>query len=92
MRTLRHGFSNRARGAALALFVVAAGAAGILSAGCETDDSSTPLPPAAKDATTDQASTDGSGGGEAAPTPEAGTETSTEASARDGEGTDGAAD
>ena len=89
MRTSRHGFSNRARGAALALFVLATGAAGLLSAGCETDDSSTPLPPAPKDATTDQTSSDGAGGGgDAAPTHDAGTE----ASVRDGGGADGAAD
>lgn len=77
VRHVRHGFSNRLRVFALALLVGATAATGILSAGCETDDSSSPLPPAVKDATTDHAPSDeGGSGGEAAseaasPTPEA---------------------
>jgi hypothetical protein len=88
MRTLPHRFSNRTRRVALALFVAGAAlaATGIFSAGCETDDSSTPLPPAAKDATTDQGSSDG-----AAPQPESSTpEASTEGAVAEGGILDGA--
>ena len=59
------------------LFVASTGLAGMALAGCETDDSSTPLPPAAKDATTDQASSDGAAAeaaGDAAPPVESSTD------------------
>lgn len=73
MRThFSHGFSSRARRVALALVVATTALAGLASTGCETDDSSTPLPPAVKDATADQAAADGAGG-DAAPKPEAST-------------------
>ena len=52
--------------ALFALLVASAALAGIAVAGCETDDSSTPLPPGAKDATTDQASSDGAAAADAA--------------------------
>lgn len=81
MRTVHRALSA-------ALFVGAATLAGIAAAGCETDDSSSPLPPATKDATADQASSDGApSGGDSAPHPESST---MEASSGDGGGSDGA--
>jgi len=55
MRTLLRAFS--------ALLVASTALAGVaIAAGCETDDSSTPLPPAAKDATTDHLESDAAAG------------------------------
>lgn len=84
MRPLHSAFS--------ALLVASTALAGIAIAasGCETDDSSTPLPPAAKDATTDHTESDGAAGGDAASDGASAVESSTDApaeSAADG-GTD----
>ncbi|HEX8790336.1 MAG TPA: hypothetical protein VF765_05240 [Polyangiaceae bacterium] len=83
MRTLHRVFS--------VLLVASTALAGIAAAGCETDDSSTPLPPAAKDATTDQASSDGApatdGAGDAAPPVEASTDAPPAETSTDGGGT-----
>jgi hypothetical protein len=80
MRTLHRALSA-------ALLVGATTLGGIVAAGCETDDSSSPLPPASKDATTDHASSDGASEA-SAPKPEA----STEGSAGEAGVTDGPAE
>jgi hypothetical protein len=71
MRTLHRAFS--------ALLVASTALAGIAIAGCETDDSSTPLPPAVTDATTDHAASDGATGGDAASDGASPVESSTDA-------------
>ena len=71
MRTLHRAFS--------ALLVASTALAGIAIAGCETDDSSTPLPPAVTDATTDHAASDGAPGGDAATDGASPVESSTDA-------------
>jgi len=83
MRTLLRAFS--------ALLVASTALAGIAAAGCETDDSSTPLPPAVTDATTDHAASDGAAG-DAAPDGASPVESSTDApieGAADANGTGG---
>ncbi len=73
MRTLHRAFS--------VLLVASTALAGVCIAGCETDDSSTPLPPAAKDATTDHAEPDGAAGEDAASDGASAVESSTDAPA-----------
>jgi hypothetical protein len=85
MRTLHRALSA-------ALLVGATALAGIAAAGCETDDSSTPLPPPSKDATTDHTSDGAGGGSEAAPQPESSTPESSAGEAGVTDGSDGAAD
>jgi hypothetical protein len=63
-----------------ALLVASTALAGITAAaGCETDDSSTPLPPAVTDATTDRAASDGAAAGDAASDGASPVESSTDA-------------
>jgi hypothetical protein len=78
MRTLHRAFSA---------FIVASTAfAGIAAAsGCETDDSSTPLPPAVTDATTDHAA-DGAAASDGATPVESSTDAPGEGSADSGNG------
>ena len=71
MRTLHRAFS--------VLIVASTALAGIALAGCETDDSSTPLPPAVTDATTDHAASDGPAAGDAASDGASPVESSTDA-------------
>lgn len=78
MRTLHRAFS--------VLLVASTALAGVAMAACESDDSSTPLPPAAKDATTDHAASDGMASADSASDGASPGEASTDAPA------DGAAD
>ena len=71
MRTLHRALST--------LLVASTALAGIAIAGCETDDSSTPLPPALTDATTDRGASDGATAGDAATDGVAPVESSTDA-------------
>lgn len=74
MRTLHSAFS--------ALLAASTALAGIaIASGCETDDSSTPLPPAVTDATTDHAGDGAGGGGDAASDAPSAVESSTDAPA-----------
>jgi hypothetical protein len=78
MRTLHRAF--------FAVLVASTALAGIAVAGCETDDSSTPLPPAVTDATTDHAASDGATAGDAASPVESSTDAPAEGAADAGTG------
>jgi hypothetical protein len=85
MRTLHRAFS--------ALLVASTALGGIAASGCETDDSSTPLPPAVTDATTDHAAKDGAAAGDAesdgAAPAEASSDAPSDAASSDANGTGG---
>ena len=85
MRTLHRAFS--------VLLVASTAFAGIAAAaGCETDDSSTPLPPPVTDATTDHAAKDGAAAGDSGSDAASPVESSTDAppeGAADANGTGG---